>query len=419
MSKQQVHIVGAGVAGLSAALQLSLAGADVHLYEATPFAGGRCRSFHDRELDCRIDNGNHLVLSGNVAIHDYLFLSGALDTMGGPGEPIFPFMDLETGERWVSRMSKGIIPWWIFDKKRRVAGTKPSDYLSMLKILMSSKNDTIAQRLDTESVLYRRFWEPMVIGVLNTEAEIASASMLANVCLQSFAAGGRACIPLIPKIGLSESFVDPCLNVLQQNGTTIHYNHRLRGVQVEGVQITRLDFGNGSIEVPPGDWVVLALPAWAIKDILPNLSVPNDFRSIINAHYKVQVPSNPAGFTGLVGGVAEWCFVRDGVASVTLSCAERYEETPVRDMANAIWADLAKLFDLDPAKVPPHRIFKEKYATFTATPEQNARRPLPFDFRWQNLALAGEWTATGLPSTIEGAIRSGIKAAQVVIRWNS
>src|SRR5271154_2255918 len=94
-----IHIVGAGMAGLSAALQLSLAGEAVALYEAAPFAGGRCRSFLDRELDCIIDNGNHLVLSGNAAVHDYLFLTGAMETIGGPGEPVFPFADLQTGER--------------------------------------------------------------------------------------------------------------------------------------------------------------------------------------------------------------------------------------------------------------------------------------------------------------------------------
>src|ERR1700735_5365711 len=111
-----IHIVGAGMAGLSAALQLTLAGEKVVMYEAAPFAGGRCRSFMDRELGCLIDNGNHLVLSGNVAIHYYLFLTGALDTMGGPGAPIFPFMDLATGARWVVRMNQGRFPSWIFNK---------------------------------------------------------------------------------------------------------------------------------------------------------------------------------------------------------------------------------------------------------------------------------------------------------------
>src|SRR5277367_1463875 len=94
MTNPHIHIIGAGVAGLAAALQLSMMGARVTLYEAAPFAGGRCRSYFDNELGCRLDNGNHLVLSGNTAIQDYLFLTGGAATMTGPRAPLFPFMDL-------------------------------------------------------------------------------------------------------------------------------------------------------------------------------------------------------------------------------------------------------------------------------------------------------------------------------------
>jgi squalene-associated FAD-dependent desaturase len=337
--------------------------------------------------------------------------------MGGPGEPIFPFMDLQTNERWLTKMSMGRMPWWIFYENRRVPGTSPIDYLSVVKLLTAGEDDTIASRFNTNSTLYRRFWEPMVIGVLNTEPEIASAQLLANVFVQSFGAGGRACIPLIPKTGLSETFVQPCLNILQQHGAEIHYSHRLGGLTFDEQTVREMQFNSGTITIPPEDWVILALPAWVAREILPALSTPTEFRSIVNAHYRVEVPNNAAGFTGLIGGMAEWAFVRDGIASVTISCAERFEHIAVRDIAAIVWRDLARLFDCDADKIPPHRIFKEKYATFSATPEQNRLRPTSYT-GLKNLALAGEWTATGLPSTIEGAIRSGVKAAQVVMRWS-
>lgn len=423
LSARRIHVVGAGMAGLSAALQLALAGENVTIYEAAPFAGGRCRSFIDRDLGCRIDNGNHLVLSGNVAVHDYLFLTGALDTMGGPGVPVFPFLDVATGERWTTRMNMGRLPWWIFDKNRRVPGTRPADYLSTLAILTAGTASTAAARLDTRTELYRRFWAPVIIGVLNTESEIASASLLAGVLAQSFCAGGHACIPLIPKIGLSESFVLPCLDVLAQHGVEIKYSHRLAGIgAIENArhktEARKLHFGNNTaVELGTDDWLILALPAWALRTLLPGISAPTEFRSIINAHYRVETPPDTVGFAGLIGGIAEWSFARNGVASATVSCAERYDAHPARELAAPIWRDLAMLYGLDPEKVPPHKIFKEKYATFAATPQQNALRPSAYDIRWKNLALAGEWTATGLPSTIEGALRSGLKAAQVVMRW--
>lgn len=416
MAQRRVHIVGAGMAGLAAALQLALADEKVIMYEAAPFAGGRCRSFFDRELEHRIDNGNHLVLSGNAAIQDYLFLSNAMDTVGGPGAPVFPFFDAKTKKRWVIEMSKGRMPFWLFDRKKRIPGTKLSDYLVSLIQLAASRSDRVAECLDASNPLYAKFWEPLTIGALNTEPELASSELLANIVGQSFAAGGQACIPLIPKVGLSETFVQPCLNVLRQHGVDIKYNFRLRGFALDGLYMRELDFNTGTVVLGKNDWVIFALPAWVTHGLLPEVTIPNDFRSIVSAHFRVDGIKDKYGFTGIVGGLAEWVFTRDGIVSTTVSCAERYGTYPVRDMAWYMWQDVAKLFNLDPEAIPQHRIFKEKYATFAATPEQNLRRPTSY-IGWKNLALAGEWTATGLPSTIEGAVRSGFKAAQTVKRW--
>ncbi len=413
---RQIHIIGAGLAGLSAALQLSLLGERVTLYESTNWAGGRCRSYYDRKLACRIDNGNHLVLSGNVAVQDYLALSGAADTMQLLDKPIFPFMDLETGERWTLQMNEGVVPWWIFDAKRRIPGTKASDYLSVLKMMRAGGDQTVAEALNTNPVLFRRFWEPLAVATLNTETENASAALLANLLSQSFSAGGKACQPMIPKEGLSESFVNPCLAKLAEKGTAVRFNTRLTEIKAADKTIQQLVFDKETVDVAPQDWVILATPAWIVNDLLPEIETPNAFRGILNAHFKIEVPNNPAGFTGLVGGIAEWVFVKPGIASVTISAVDRFKEYPHEDWAVSIWNDLAKLFDLDPAKVPEWRIVREKRATFAATAAQNARRPRAY-IDWTNLALAGDWTDTSLPSTIEGAIRSGVKAAQIPLRW--
>ncbi len=416
MTARHVHIIGAGMAGLSAALQLSLLNEKVTVYEAAPFAGGRCRSFLDRELGCRIDNGNHLVLSGNAAVRDYLYLTGALNTMGGSGEPFFSFMDLTNNERWKIEMNKGAFPWWILDKKRRIPGTKITDYLSAARVMFAGKNITLKGLAGNKNNLYTRFWEPLIIGALNTEPEIASARLLRNVLVQSFGAGGDACVPLIPKVGLSESFVTPCLNVLRQHGTDVKYYQRLRSLLWEGDCVRELDFNNGAVQIAPQDWVILALPAWFMRELLPEVPTPTDFRSILNAHFRIEDEDIEDGFAGVVGGYSEWLFVRNGLASVTISCAERYKNIPSRDMAKLVWEEAATVLNLDPEIIPPHRIFLEKYATIAATPKQDTCRPASYT-GWKNVALAGEWTATGLPSTIEGALRSGMRAAQIVTRW--
>jgi squalene-associated FAD-dependent desaturase len=417
-----IHIIGAGMAGLSAALQLTLMGEKVAVYEAAPYAGGRCRSYYDRELDCRIDNGNHLVLSGNVAVQDYLQLTKAHDTLTGPQQPIFPFMDLGSGERWLVRMDQGRIPFWIFDPQRRVAGTKPADYLGGARLLTATASQTVAQLMNTQSALYQRFIAPLTIAALNTEPEIASAALLKNILVQSFLVGGKACLPLIPKEGLSETFVQPCMTLLQERGTQFHFGERLRRIVTEespqGPIVRQLDFGTSQLELSDKDWIILAVPPWVAAELIPTLTMPNEFRAIANLHYRVEAPSNMAGFTGLTNSVAEWVFTRGGIVSVTISAADRYTETKHEDMAAQVWQELAKLFDLDPARVPPWRLVREKRATFAATPAQQLRRPKQY-IGWKNLALAGDWTDTALPSTIEGSIRSGMKAAQVVVRWGS
>src|ERR1700722_14713354 len=117
-SPSRVHVIGAGLAGLAAALALAETGARITVYEAAPQAGGRCRSYFDATLGCRIDNGNHLLIAGNHATMAYLDAIGARDTLMGPEETVYPFLDLVSGERWVVKPSRGKIPWWLFDRKK-------------------------------------------------------------------------------------------------------------------------------------------------------------------------------------------------------------------------------------------------------------------------------------------------------------
>jgi len=417
-TEPHVHIIGAGLAGLSAALHLAQATQNISLYESTSHAGGRCRSYYDRELGCRIDNGNHLVLSGNVIMRDYLMLSDAEDTLIGPDDPVFSFMDLQHDLRWTLKLGSGVMPWWLFRKKTRIPDTKISDYLSILRVMRARPNETVAELTQHTGALYKRFWEPFCIAVLNTTPDIGSAQLLGNVLSQSFALGGHACRPLFPRQGMSETFVDPCLAKLETVGIVPQFNSRLQKIDFGNGRIRALHFGDKVVELKPQDWVILAVPAWVAHDLLPDLTAPNEYCSIINAHFRADAPRKGSGFVGLVGGVAEWIFNRPGIISVTVSAAERYNSWSGDELITAIWQDIARYYNLDATTIPPHRLVKEKRATFAATPAQAARRPKAHT-NWQNLLLAGDWTQNDLPSTIEGSIRTGLRAAQMVTRWIS
>src|ERR1700733_8391989 len=156
----RVHVIGAGLAGLSAAIALRERGHAVTVIEAGPAGGGRCRSYFDRELGLRIDNGNHLLLSGNRSAFAFLETIGARSTLAMPAEPVFPFVDLSNGLRWVLRPNRGRIPWWVLSGKRRVPGTRATDHLALLRLRRIRNDATVATSLRNDT-LYRRLVEPL------------------------------------------------------------------------------------------------------------------------------------------------------------------------------------------------------------------------------------------------------------------
>jgi hydroxysqualene dehydroxylase len=410
-----VHVVGAGLAGLAAAAALARAGRRVVLYESGQHAGGRCRSYLDAELGVRIDNGNHLLLSGNGSALTYLGLIDALGTFEPPGAAAIPFVDLVNGERWTLRPNRGRLPWWIMSRGRRVPGSRAREYLAVLRLRDAGPDDTIADRLDPGGLLYRRLWQPVAVAALNTAAEAGSARLLWRILHETLGKGAEACRPLLPREGLSESFVDPALAMLRASGVEIRFGVRLRAIRFGKVRVAELNFDTGLVDIEREDAVLLAVPGAVAARLVPGLVVPEDYAPIVNAHYRTSPPVGIPPFAGLVGGAAEWVFRKRGIVSVTVSAADALVDRAADDLAALLWRDVAAAFGLAAMPVPPCRIVKERRATFRATPTQLRRRP-PTTTRWNGLLLAGDYVDTGLPATIEGAIRSGLAAAEAISR---
>jgi hydroxysqualene dehydroxylase len=408
-----VHIIGAGIAGLAAAVRLSAQGRSVSVYESAPQAGGRCRSYHDPALDMEIDNGNHLVLSGNAAAMSYLDVIGARDKLKGPDSASFPFIDLTSGERWTLRANEGLIPWWVMSPRRRVPGTYLRDYLSLTRLLRAPEGATIGDVYPCRGVLYDRLIGPLLLAALNTEPPEGSARLAAAVIRETLMKGGRAYHPLVAHEGLAAAFVAPALDFIKAHGGTVAFNRRLRSLQFEGNRVAALDFGDADIALDRDNPVILAVPPVVAASLVPQLRVPTEFRAIVNAHFKLDVPASVPPITGVVNGTVEWLFAFPDRLSVTISAADRLLDTPREELAATIWAEVARIAGVA-QEMPPWQIVRERRATFAALPQQNAIRP-GTRTGWHNLALAGDWIATGLPGTIEGAIRSGNRAADVFL----
>lgn len=410
----RIHVVGAGLAGLAAATKLAGAGRAVTVHEAAGHAGGRCRSYHDPVLDRRIDNGNHLVLSGNRSVAAYLDDIGSAHTLPETPEAVFSFLDLATGERWTTRPNPGLLPWWIFSESRRVPGSRPWNYLRVLGLAWAAPEATVAQVLGADASLFRRFWEPIAVAVLNTAAHEAAAGLLWPVVRETFGRGGGACRSRIAVEGLSESFVDPALATLERRGARVLFKRRLRSLDLQGERARGLDFGEGRLDLSPEDAVVLAVPPQIAQGLVPGLAPPLESRAIVNGHFLLPRPRDDMAFLGLLGGTAEWLFVRGDVVSVTVSAADALAEQPAEAVARELWRDVSRALGLEGTPLPAHRIVKERRATFAQTPDQVALRP-PSRTKWANVFLAGDWTATGLPATLEGAVRSGYTAANLAL----
>jgi squalene-associated FAD-dependent desaturase len=408
----KVHIIGAGVAGLAAAVELASRSAEVVVHEAAGGAGGRCRSWHDPLLEAEIDNGNHLMLSGNWATLGYLDRIGARDRLIGPERAVFPFFDLQSGERWTVDINRGPVPWWILDKDRRVRGTSLGEYIDGLRLLNAGER-TVTQIFRSQGPFFHRFWEPFTIAVLNTPPDRAAARLLLPVIRETLAQGSAKSTPLIARRSLADTLVAPALAMLQERGADMRFGAKIRGLEREGKRVTALVTARGREPVSVSDSVIAAVPAWAIGELLPEITAPSEFAPIVNLHFRIDdapLPLMPLPLLGLLGGTAQWLFVRDNLASVTISAAMSLVEEQNTTIAERVWRDIATALDRNGSPMPMVRVVKEHRATFLASPEQNARRPKAVT-PYGNLVLAGEWIDTGLPTTIEGAIRSGQAAA--------
>jgi hydroxysqualene dehydroxylase len=408
-----VHIIGAGISGLSAGVRLANAGFKVHLHEATQQAGGRCRSYFDAATNLTIDNGNHLLLSGNSHAVAYARSIGTEAGLVGPKRAQFPFVDLTTGQSWQLDLGDGRLPLWVFDEARRVPDTGLLDYLALMPLIWAAPSKLVGDTVPCTGTLYQRLVQPLLLAALNVDPPEGSAGLAGAVVRETLLAGGQACRPLIAREGLSAVLVEPAIELLKGKGAQIHLGHELREFALSADSIGELRFGEDTIPIGLDEAVVLAVPPRAAASLLPGLKTPSKFRAIVNAHFRFDPPRDMPAILGVVGGLVEWLFAFPQRLSITISNADRLVELPREELAQAIWRDICKAAGIQ-SELPPWQIVRERRATFEATPEQNALRPGAVTSR-KNLFLAGDWTDTGLPATIEGSVRSGNRAADLVL----
>ena len=304
------------------------------------------------------------------------------------------------------------MPFWVFDPARRVPGTRVLDYLPLARLLWAPAGKSVGEVIACHGTLYQRLVEPLMLAALNIDAPDGSARLAGAIIRETLAVGGRACRPLIAREGLGTTLIEPALTHLQQRGAPVRMEHQLRALRFAAERIEALDFGAETIALGADDAVILAVPPYIAASLVPGLDVPTEFRAIVNAHFRIEPPAAQPPILGVLNGTVQWLFAFPGRLSVTISAGDRLIDAPREELAKTIWGEVARLTGLPP-ELPPWQVVRERRATFAATPAQDARRPGAAT-KWRNLVLAGDWTDTGLPATIEGAIRSGNRAADII-----
>ncbi len=415
MQRPVIHVIGAGLAGLSTAVALGESPFDIIVHEAARQAGGRCRSYFDESLGMTIDNGNHLLLSGNDSALSYLDAIGARQELRGPKRCEIAFADMASGERWTLRPNEGRLPWWLLVESRRVPRTRPVDYLSAARLLRASRQAKVSDVMECSGPLYERLWGPYFLAALNTDPRGGSAALAATILRETLARGGRACHPLVAANGLSRAFVDPALKLLRRNGAQVRFERRLRAFDFAGDRVAALEFEHDSIALEPQDMIVLATPAHIAATLVPGLSAPQTFNAILNAHFNIAPPANTPPILGVVNAKVQWLFAYPDRLSVTVSDANSLMEAPREQLAADLWREVAGLTGLSD-DLPSWRVIKERRATFAASPEEDARRPAS-KTKWSNLALAGDYVQTGLWRRSKARSARDRGAARSAMEW--
>ena len=297
-----VHIVGAGISGLSAAVRLANAGHRVHVHEATQQAGGRCRSYFDSATNLTIDNGNHLLLSGNRHALAYARSIGTEAGLVGPKSAQFPFVDLATGQRWLLDLGDSRLPLWVFDESRRVPDTGILDYLASRR--WSGRPQArpsatpSAARARCISAWCSRCCSPRSMSIRRWDRGAGRRDRARD------AARGRTGLPAADRARwLSAILIEPAVELLQEKGASVSLGHELRQFATSGDRVTGLNFGSDEVAVGPDNAIVMAVPPRAAANLLPGLQTPTKFRAIVNAHFRFDPPQ---GAPPILGVWAAW-----------------------------------------------------------------------------------------------------------------
>lgn len=424
----RVVVCGGGLAGIAAACEASARGAEVTLVERRPFLGGKAFSFTDPDTGAEVDNGQHVYLGCCTAYIALLRMLGTLHLT-----TLQPALDVAvrdragmTGRLRASRLpaplhlSPSFAAYPHLTPRQKVAAARVLLSLMTLRADDAEALDEItfadwlrARGQDDDAIA--RFWDLIVIPTCNDRSDRVAASLASFVFREGLLRTRTGSAIGWSRVGLTRLVEPSVRDLLGARGGRV-----LSGTAVTSVEEGVVELGDGTRLA--ADHVVLALPPSRVRAVAPD-ALPRDpglgASPIVNVHVWYDRPVMTEPFTAVVDSPAQWLFNRSAMGQgseaghhVAVSISGAHDEIAVdRDrLAGDLVAELEELLPAARgAEVLRAAVVKEPEATFAQGPGQGSRRPGP-GTAMPGVALAGAWTATGWPATMEGAVRSGVRA---------
>ncbi len=441
---ETVLVLGGGLAGLAACVRLLRRGLDVTLVEKRPFLGGRAFSFRDRETGEEVDNGQHVFMGCCTYYVDFLETVGAMDrTYFQPSLRVEVVRDGRTGALastpWLGRLH--LLPSFL-----RYPHVGLRDKLLALyglaKVSLTDRSKR-AEALDAESCydwlkrhrqperVIDNLWELIVLPTLNDSVRDTSADMALMVFQEGLLKRPRDAALGYPTVGLTSLNGEPARRYIEEAGGKLALGRSVGAIRVEDGRVAGVELSDG--EVAQADAYVSALPFGVLLDTLPPEVSGNPFfepasglssSPIVDIHLWYDRPVMDGPLAAFLDSPVQFVFNKSLIQGstgrgqylcISLSGAWDYVDRPKADLVEEFSAEMARLLPrAREATLARSLVVKEKNATFRPAPGAGKRR-LPQATPLPNLYLAGEWTDTGWPSTMEGAVRSGVFAADALL----
>jgi hydroxysqualene dehydroxylase len=425
---KRVIVFGGGFAGLSSSVYLAENNIKVTLLEASPKLGGRAYSLLNESQNDIYDNGQHIMMGCYEATIAFLKKINAFDKLEIQQSLSISFVkrggiihNLDSKKYFYPlNLLYGFMNYKALSVKERL---KVIDFFLDLLFCYSCdlKGKTVSEWLKCKNQSdnsIKAFWEILVVGALNTSIENASAEIFEEILEKIFLTGNKSSAILLPRMGLTQLYVEDAVNYLTDRGAKINLSEKVVKIKMDGNRITEVTTDRNTYN--DFDYVVSAAPAHAFEKIEilsgQKIDLPQfRYSPIVNVHFWLKENPFQEKFYGLIDSQIDWVFNHGKHISLTVSSAESLVKLENEEIVDEFSSELEKYFPIFHREIIiDSKVIKEKRATFVPDILSNELRK-NFFLSFENMFYAGDWINTGLPSTIESAVLSGRLAAGKVI----